>query len=154
LGVLSQGTGSWRLARALIRRSSDRAIERWFRLGPVQRAFFDALSAEIDRRPEAGFRGRLDCTLEYAFRDGRASERWTVAVGRGPTVAARGGESDAPLSVRASVADFVRTVSGDPGRAGRAIAVEGNLLLASRLEALLDLRVRRQASSKVRAGCV
>ncbi len=124
--------------RAFVHRSDDRRLERTVgsRLG--LRVLFTVLRSGLSPARTEGFVGELCCELRT---DGGALRVWTVDIGAEQTVVRRGRGDDPRLTVKLSVADFVRIAGGDL-EAGRALLtgrldLEGDFSAATELGALL-----------------
>ncbi|HEX6492347.1 MAG TPA: SCP2 sterol-binding domain-containing protein, partial [Candidatus Dormibacteraeota bacterium] len=123
----------------LTRGQSDEALTRLFGSRPAQRAVFTAMAAAFQPAMAAGFEGAIVYELTPA--EGGAgpdtSEWWTVEVRSGGASAHHRRGDDPTVSLRVSVADLIRLVSGelDPleAIADMRIIVDGDVLVATRL---------------------
>jgi putative sterol carrier protein len=132
--VVAARAGARRAARAWVRASDDRRLERTVGTGPGLRLVFTALARAYVPARAAGFAGEIAYELTGA--DGRV-RHWTIRVD-GDRARARPGRAEAPaLTVKLALADVARFAAGelDPGGAllsGR-VDLAGDFGLASRL---------------------
>lgn len=120
----------------VVRHVGDRDLERRFGVSVVQRAVFAAMTRFYDPAAASGFRGVISFELTRPVSGGKSSW-WSVSVDADGAVARPGRVSDAALSARLPVADFLRIAGGvidpvEPVLAGRA-AVSGDLAVMVRL---------------------
>jgi hypothetical protein len=98
-------------------------------------ALFEAMALSFRPRMAFGFEGEIQYEL-VSSRNGRAPDRWTIAISDGRARAHRGPASDAAVTLRIGVVDLLALAAGaNPGAAlldGRA-SVEGDLNVAMRL---------------------
>jgi hypothetical protein len=125
--------GGERAFGAYVRRSGDRRLERTVGSGPALRAIFAAMTHAYVPGSGDGFTGEL----QYDLRRNGDLVPWTLRIDGDRAVARSGPTNAAALTLRLSVADFVRIAGGelDPGRAlltGR-LDLEGDFALAQRL---------------------
>jgi alkanesulfonate monooxygenase SsuD/methylene tetrahydromethanopterin reductase-like flavin-dependent oxidoreductase (luciferase family) len=125
--------GGERAFGAYVRRSGDRRLERTVGSDPALRAIFAAMTHAYVPGSGGGFTGEL----QYDLRRNGSVVPWTLHIDGDRAVARSGATSSAALTLRLSVADFVRIAGGelDPGRAlltGR-LDLEGDFALAQRL---------------------
>jgi alkanesulfonate monooxygenase SsuD/methylene tetrahydromethanopterin reductase-like flavin-dependent oxidoreductase (luciferase family)/putative sterol carrier protein len=126
--------GGERAFQAFVRRSGDARLERTAGSERGLRVLFGAMTQAYVAERADGFSGELEYRLARA--DGRVAA-WTVAID-GEAASARPGPASAPaLTLKLSVADFVRMAGRDldPGKAllmGR-LDLEGDFALAARL---------------------
>jgi alkanesulfonate monooxygenase SsuD/methylene tetrahydromethanopterin reductase-like flavin-dependent oxidoreductase (luciferase family) len=123
------------LAR-LVQGASDAQVERRFGSALSQRAMFSSMARSFDPDAAGGFQGRIVYELGRPA-TGADAIRWTVEVVNGRAIARPGGCSDAKLTLRFQLADFVRIAAGtiDPAvplLEDRA-SFEGDFGLAARL---------------------
>jgi hypothetical protein len=116
--------------------ASETQIERRFGSALVQRAIFFGMARSFDPSAASGFEGRIVYELTRPASGGEPLS-WTIDVSAGRATAQRGVASDAKLTVRLQLADFMRVATGAldpvvPVLQGRA-SVSGDFGLASRL---------------------
>ncbi len=120
--------------RSFVRRADDRRLERTIGTAAGLRLIFSAMQRRFVPSRAGGFTGDVLCEL-------RASEGgvlpWTVSISPGRAVARRGRPAEPQLTVRLTVADFVRLAARDLD-AGQALLsgrldLEGDFALATRL---------------------
>jgi putative sterol carrier protein len=129
--ALEQGE---RAFRAFVRRSDDARLERTVGSERGLRLLFGAMAQAYVPERAGGFGGELEYQLRRADGD---LVRWTVAVDGERATARAGAATDAALTVKMGVADFVR-VAGRDLDAGKALLtgrmdLEGDFALAARL---------------------
>lgn len=131
---------SWLLSgfRAFVRRSDDRRLERTVGSRAGLRALFAVLRALLSPERVEGFVGELCCELRAAGGELRV---WTVDVGPERTAVRPGRGDDPRLTMKLSVADFVRLAGGDLD-AGKALLtgrldLEGDFSAATQLGEIL-----------------
>jgi alkanesulfonate monooxygenase SsuD/methylene tetrahydromethanopterin reductase-like flavin-dependent oxidoreductase (luciferase family) len=120
--------------RAFVRRSDDRRLERTIGTGQGLRVIFSAMQSQFVPSGAGGFTG--DLLYELRFADGRVRP-WTVTISPDRAHARPGRPPDPRLTVKLTVADFVRLAGGDLD-AGSALLtgrmdLEGDFSLAARL---------------------
>ena len=123
------------LAR-LVADATDAQVERRFSAGIVQRAMFTAMAQAFEPEAAGGFQGALVYELARPATNSSPT-RWTIEVTNGSASARPGATSDAALTIRFNLADFVRIAAGtiDPAKPlleDRA-SFEGDFALAVRL---------------------
>jgi alkanesulfonate monooxygenase SsuD/methylene tetrahydromethanopterin reductase-like flavin-dependent oxidoreductase (luciferase family) len=132
--------GARRRAVALLARLvdgvGDLELERRLRSGAAQRVLFGAMARAFEPDAAGGFQGRLVYELARPA-SGADAIRWTIDISDGRATARPGAAEDARLTVRFTVADFVRIAAGtiDPAvplLEDRA-SFEGDFGLAARL---------------------
>ncbi|MEA2276969.1 MAG: hypothetical protein QOC78_1929 [Solirubrobacteraceae bacterium] len=129
--ALEQGE---RAFQAFVRRSDDARLERTVGSERGLRLLFGAMAQAYVPERAGGFAGELEYQLRRAGGD---LVRWTVAVDGERATARAGAATDAALTVKMGVADFVR-VAGRDLDAGKALLtgrmdLEGDFALAARL---------------------
>ena len=117
---------------AALRGRDDRGMDRIVGRPAVLRAVFRGMAASFRPDRAQGFSGIIRYELT-----GRRTHRWTVLVTGSHATASPGGAGDPAVTVRMSVPDFARIVTGElqPAVAfmqGK-IQVEGDLAVAARL---------------------
>ncbi len=123
---------------AWVKRSDDQRLERTVGSNRGLRVLFGVLQASLAPERAADFTGELCCELRTAAGDVRP---WTLLIASGRVEARPGVGVDPRLTVKLSVADFVRIAAGelDAGSAlmtGR-MDLQGDFSLAMRLGELL-----------------
>jgi alkanesulfonate monooxygenase SsuD/methylene tetrahydromethanopterin reductase-like flavin-dependent oxidoreductase (luciferase family) len=119
---------------AIVRRTSDRGLERTVGSDTGLRLLFGAMAQRFDPSRSEGFRGEL----QYVLRPGRGDAKvWTVEIGGASAHARRGPARQPALTVTLALADMARLATGELelGRAlfdGR-LDLQGDLALATRL---------------------
>jgi len=116
--------------------ASDAQLERRFSSSLIQRAMFTGMAQSFEPDAAGGFQGRVVYELARPA-IGEKPTRWTIEVLDGHASARPGAASDAALTVRFNLADFVRIAAGtiDPAQPlleDRA-SFEGDFALAVRL---------------------
>jgi alkanesulfonate monooxygenase SsuD/methylene tetrahydromethanopterin reductase-like flavin-dependent oxidoreductase (luciferase family) len=96
--------------RRWVERVGEGRVERVFGTPAVQRALFAMIARQYDPRIGGGFAGEFG--YELSTSDGRVL-RWTIAVGGGRAQARAGLPADPAVVLRAPVADFVRSLTGE-----------------------------------------
>jgi hypothetical protein len=94
-----------------VRGADDDALERRFARPRVQYVLFSAMAAAFDPDAAAGFRGKVSYELTRPHA-GAPPARWTVEISDRRARARRGGDEDAELQLRFTLADFVRVAAG------------------------------------------
>jgi len=123
----------------LTRGHTDETLTRLFGSRPAQRALFTAMAAAFQPSVAAGFEGAIVYELTPA--EGGAgpdtSDWWTVEVRDGTAAAHHRRDENPTVTVRLTVADLVRLVSGelDPVEAivEWRVIIDGDVLVATRL---------------------
>jgi hypothetical protein len=123
------------LAR-LVHGASEAEIERRFGSAPAQWVLFGAMARAFEPDAAVGFQGNLVYELSRPA-TGEPPTVWTLAVTDGHATARPGAAGEAALTVRFTLADFVRIAAGaiDPAQPlleDRA-SFEGDFALAARL---------------------
>jgi alkanesulfonate monooxygenase SsuD/methylene tetrahydromethanopterin reductase-like flavin-dependent oxidoreductase (luciferase family) len=131
----ARGQAQKLLAR-LVNGASDAQVERRFGSSLAQRALFGGMTRAFEPEAAGGFQGALVYELSRPA-TGAAPVRWTITVHDGLASAEPGAASDAKLTVRYQLADFLRIAAGliDPAvplLEDRA-SFEGEFDLAARL---------------------
>jgi putative sterol carrier protein len=126
--------GGERAFRAFVRGASDARLERTAGSDRGLRVLFAAMVHAYDPEQASGFTGELQYELRRG--DGRVA-LWTVHADPRRATARPGPAADPALTLRTSVADFVRIAAGDL-EAGRALIagrldLAGDFALAQRL---------------------
>ncbi len=124
--------------RAFVHRSDDRRLERTVGSRVGLRVLFAALRSSLSPDRTEGFVGELCCELRTAGGELRV---WSIDIGPERAVVRPGRGDDPQLTVKLSVADFVRIAGGDLD-AGEALLtgrldLEGDFSVATRLGAIL-----------------
>jgi hypothetical protein len=137
-GISSVAGEARRVAPKLLAKFVDGApdaqLERRFGSPLAQRVIFAAMARSFVPAAAGGFQGAL--VYELGLSHG-PPVRWTIEVLNGRAVARPGGVADAALTLRFSLADFIRIAAGalDPAvplLQGRA-SFEGDFALAAKL---------------------
>jgi alkanesulfonate monooxygenase SsuD/methylene tetrahydromethanopterin reductase-like flavin-dependent oxidoreductase (luciferase family) len=120
--------------RAFVRRSDDRRLERTIGTGQGLRVIFSAMQSQFVPSGAGGFTG--DLLYELRSADGRVRP-WTVTITPDRALARPGRPPEPRLTVKLTVADFVRLAGRDLD-AGSALLtgrmdLEGDFSLAARL---------------------
>ena len=120
--------------RAFVKRSDDRRLERTVGTTQGLRVLFSAMQASFAPDQAGGFTGELCYELRTASGQLRP---WTLKISPDDAVARPGPGVDPRLTVKLTVADFVRIAGGDLD-AGKALLtgrmdLEGDFSLAARL---------------------
>ncbi len=120
--------------RAFVKRSDDRRLERTVGTNQGLRVLFGAMQSSFAPDRAGGFTGELCYELRTAGGDVRP---WTLVITPDRAEARPGAGVDPRLTVRLTVADFVRIAGGDLD-AGKALLtgrmdLEGDFALAARL---------------------
>jgi alkanesulfonate monooxygenase SsuD/methylene tetrahydromethanopterin reductase-like flavin-dependent oxidoreductase (luciferase family) len=128
--------GAVRLLARFVQDADDAAIERRFGSGIAQRTLFTGMARAFEPGHAAGFQGRLVYELARPATGADAS-CWTIEVSDGHASASQGAASDPALTVRFTLADFVRIAAGEidpavPLLENRA-SFDGDFALAARL---------------------
>jgi alkanesulfonate monooxygenase SsuD/methylene tetrahydromethanopterin reductase-like flavin-dependent oxidoreductase (luciferase family)/putative sterol carrier protein len=118
---------------ALVRGRSDEQIERIFGHGPALAILFKGMERSFRPERAAGFEGEI----QYELAAGDGTRRWVLAVADGSARARQGAAPDPDLTLRASLADFVRLAAreayGPKLMLDGALELEGDFALAGRL---------------------
>jgi alkanesulfonate monooxygenase SsuD/methylene tetrahydromethanopterin reductase-like flavin-dependent oxidoreductase (luciferase family) len=129
---LAERAGQAALA-ALVRGRSEAQLERLFGRGPALSVLFKGMERAFRADRSGGFTGEIQ--YELATADG--SRRWVVEIANGRASARPGSAADPALTVRTSLADFVRLAAreayGPQLLLEGAIEIEGDFALAGRL---------------------
>jgi alkanesulfonate monooxygenase SsuD/methylene tetrahydromethanopterin reductase-like flavin-dependent oxidoreductase (luciferase family) len=128
--------GATQLLGRLVDGASDEQVERRFSSPLAQRALFAGLARSYQPEALPEFEGRL----VYELARPAAQEppaRWTIHVHNGRATAHQGADSNAKLTIRFTLADFVRIAAGaidpaEPLLADRA-SFDGDFALAAKL---------------------
>jgi alkanesulfonate monooxygenase SsuD/methylene tetrahydromethanopterin reductase-like flavin-dependent oxidoreductase (luciferase family) len=128
--------GATQVLARLVDGASDEQVERRFSRPLAQRALFAAMARGFDPDKAAGFEGRLVYELARPATE-QPPARWTIRVHSGHATAYQGADNGAQLTIRFTLADFVRIAAGtidpaEPLLANRA-SFEGDFALAARL---------------------
>jgi putative sterol carrier protein len=123
-----------RAFRGFVQHSGDRVLERTAGSGPGLRLVFTAMAHQFDPDKAKGFSGEIHYELRRA--DGSTAP-WTVVIANGGAAVRPGASDDPALTLKLTVADFLRIAGQDldPGVAlltGR-LDLEGDFSLAMRL---------------------
>ena len=110
---------------AIVRRSSDRRLERLFGSDRALASIFARTATRFDPDGADGFTGDLRFDLR---RSSGAISSWTITAAHGRATSSRGGADGAALTATLSVADALRILARELD-VGRAI-LEGRLDLA------------------------
>ncbi len=131
-----EGLGKEGLAR-LVRGASDSQLERRFGNSVAQRALFGGMARQFDPRFAFGFEGDIVYELTHVG-NGRAPDRWTIRVGGESAEVVPGGNGQAVVTLRLSVADFARLAAEevDPQELifSDRFGIEGDLGVAAKLQ--------------------
>jgi hypothetical protein len=100
-----------RLLARLVDGADDAAVERRFGTGVAQRAMFAGMARAFEPDAAAGFQGRIVYELNRPATGGDP-QHWTIEILDGHANARSGGASDPALTVRFTLADFVRVAAG------------------------------------------
>jgi alkanesulfonate monooxygenase SsuD/methylene tetrahydromethanopterin reductase-like flavin-dependent oxidoreductase (luciferase family) len=121
-------------ARALASRATGPRIERVLGSAAAQRTLFAVMTSGFDVAHAAGFEGCI--VYDLGMSDG-SRRPWTIRVRGGRATARQGGAAAPALSIRVSLADFVRVItdadSSYPMILDGRMTMEGDLDLANRL---------------------
>ena len=124
----------------MVRNATDEELNERFGSRPMQRALLTAIAMSFDAEKAYGFEGTISYELTRAPASNgalRESDHWTINVVGGKATARRGHPKDPKVSLRLSLADFVRVVAGHMNPIGAvldgAAEVEGDMTVASRL---------------------
>jgi hypothetical protein len=134
--AVSGAVGRW------VHERSDADIERRFGSARVQRAVFTALARAVTPESAGDLHG--DLVVELTRDSGVATfaepDTWTLEIDGGNTTARQGPSSASLLTLRLSIADFVRLLGGELGGwdalVSRRMRMEGDMAIAMRLEEL------------------
>jgi hypothetical protein len=120
--------------RAFVRRSDDRRLERTVGSDAGLKVIFGAMRQQYAPERAMGFTG--DIVYELRTSGGKL-KTWTVTCGAEHATARPGGASDPKLTIKISLADFVRIAGRDldPGKAliGGKMDLEGDFSVAAKL---------------------
>jgi alkanesulfonate monooxygenase SsuD/methylene tetrahydromethanopterin reductase-like flavin-dependent oxidoreductase (luciferase family) len=100
-----------RLLARLVDGADDAAVERRFGTGVAQRAMFAGMARAFEPDAAGGFQGRIVYELNRPATGGDP-QHWTIEILDGHANARSGGASDPALTVRFTLADFVRVAAG------------------------------------------
>jgi alkanesulfonate monooxygenase SsuD/methylene tetrahydromethanopterin reductase-like flavin-dependent oxidoreductase (luciferase family) len=128
--------GATKVLARLVDGATDEQVERRFSSPLAQRAMFTGMARSFAPEHAAGFHGRLVYELARPA-TGQPPSRWTIEVLDGHAAARPGAAAEAALTVRFTLADFVRIAAGtidpaEPLLANRA-SFDGDFALAARL---------------------
>jgi hypothetical protein len=119
--------------RAIVRRMSDRQIERFFGRRRGLRGIFKGMEGRFVPERTLGFRGEVQYEV---LKDGRV-QPWVVRIGEDRAEAFPGRSGSPAVTIRAELPIFVRAVAGEISGAKATIEgkmqVEGDVTLAARL---------------------
>ena len=131
-----EGLGKEGFAR-LVRGASDSQLERRFGNSVAQRALFGGMARQFDPKFAFGFEGDIVYELTRVG-NGRAPDRWTIRVGGESAEVVPGGNGQAAVTLRLSVADFARLAAEevDPQELifSDRFGIEGDLGVAAKLQ--------------------
>jgi class 3 adenylate cyclase/tetratricopeptide (TPR) repeat protein/putative sterol carrier protein len=134
--AVSGAVGRW------VRDRSDAEIERRWGTARVQRAVFNAMARAVTADTAGNLKGDIVVELSRDSATGTFAEpdTWTVHIDGDDTTANQGPSPDPLLTLRLSIADFVRLLGGELGSwdalASRRMRMEGAMTVAMRLEDL------------------
>jgi alkanesulfonate monooxygenase SsuD/methylene tetrahydromethanopterin reductase-like flavin-dependent oxidoreductase (luciferase family) len=128
--------GATQLLGRLVDGASDEQVEKRFASPLAQRALFTGMARSFRADRADGFEGRLVYELARPA-TGQPPAKWTIHVHDGRASAHQGGDNGAKLTIRFTMADFVRIAAGkidpaEPLLANRA-SFEGDFALAAKL---------------------
>jgi alkanesulfonate monooxygenase SsuD/methylene tetrahydromethanopterin reductase-like flavin-dependent oxidoreductase (luciferase family) len=93
--------------KRLVRGASDEQLERRFGNQIAQRALFGGMARQFDPKFAFGFEGDIVYELSH-HANGRPADRWTVRVKGDSAEAIPGGNGEAAVTFKLTVADFAR----------------------------------------------
>jgi alkanesulfonate monooxygenase SsuD/methylene tetrahydromethanopterin reductase-like flavin-dependent oxidoreductase (luciferase family) len=128
-------------ARRLIGGASDRRLERIFGPRQAQRAMFAMMASRFDPAQAGGFEG----AIRYDLGLGDGTRRsWAIEVRGGKARAREGGASNAALTIRVPLVEFVKVMADAqqvlPLIRDGVMTLEGDLGVASRLAEMFGSR--------------
>jgi alkanesulfonate monooxygenase SsuD/methylene tetrahydromethanopterin reductase-like flavin-dependent oxidoreductase (luciferase family) len=128
--------GATQLLARFVDGASDEQVERRFSSPIAQRALFAGMARSFAPDAVPGFEGRLVYELARPA-TAQPPARWTIHVHDGRAAAHQGADNSAKLTIRFTLADFVRIAAGtidpaEPLLANRA-SFEGDFALAAKL---------------------
>jgi len=128
--------GATQLLGRLVDGASDEQVEKRFSSPLAQRALFSGMARSFVPDAVPGFEGRLVYELSRPA-SSQPPARWTIQIHNGRASAHQGADNGAKLTVRFTLADFIRIAAGTMDAAepllGNRASFEGDFALAAKL---------------------